>query len=150
MAPSCGCDWSTPETLTVEKSIPRGPEKPPPPPGPKPPPGACVCAGTVPVMCTALSVSPLTAPWTFASERIVETFVAGKLSCEVELNESREKWVPGLSFVKSSRPPPFSCCSSFRSVAESPRKPPELFEICSGRVTDMSVPTPVSGCSTWA
>jgi hypothetical protein len=94
--------------------------------------------------------SPPTAPWTSESERIVETFEAGKLSCEVELKTSREKWLPGFSFVKSRRAPPFSCSSCLRSLGERPRKPPELFEIRSGRVTDMSVPRPVRGFSTLA
>src|SRR6266542_3166588 len=125
-----------------------------PPPWP-PPPGApncgCeVCSGTVPSMWRDVSVSAPAADFTPSSLRTFATWDCGKLSCAVETKLSREKCVPGLPrFCSPIRAPPFSCSSCCRSLSESPPKPPWL-EILSGRVTDRSVPTPVSGASTFA
>ena len=57
----------------------------------------------------------------------------------------RENFSPGFRLPRSKRPPPFSFWSCSRSLGERLRKPPRWLEIFSGRVTDMSVPTPVSG-----
>src|SRR6266511_1740273 len=109
--------------------------------------------GTVPEqtsMWRDVSVSAPAADFTPSSLRTFATWDCGKLSCAVETKLSREKCVPGLPrFCSPIRAPPFSCSSCCRSLSESPPKPPWL-EILSGRVTDRSVPTPVSGASTFA
>ncbi len=109
-------------------------------------------------MWISFSVSPPAADWTSEIFEIELTVELGKDSCDVDMNESREKWLPALPrFWSPSRVLPFSFCNSLRSFAERRGNPgppvaePEFdVEIEIGRVTDMSVPTPVSGLSTFA
>src|SRR6266566_167575 len=154
IAPSPGWVWSTPSTETDVTLIERGPCWPPPAPPkppPSPPPPVGEFCGTVPETCTDESVKPPATDLTFAFFEIEVTSVAGKESCEVAMNESRVKCVPGLPrFCRPSREPPFSFCSWSRSFCDRPRKPCEELDVEIGRDTDMSVPTPVSGASTLA
>ena len=162
IAPSCLLCWSTPVTVIELKLTERGPLRwmiagPPPKPfGPAAPCWLSVCFGTRPETWIAFSVKPPTAELTPASFEIEVTFEAGKLSCEFDTKLSVEKRVPGLRLRKSRRWPPFSCCSSWRSFSlrRPTPKPPESFDDVVwkliGRVTDMSVPTPVSGSRTFA
>ena len=131
--------------------MPRGPLAPPPcAPGAPLCCGVCVCAGTVPEMVVLLSVSPPEADATPDSFEIEITFVAGKLIWVLR-KDVRVNFAPAFRLPKSTRWSPFSFWSSARSLAESCVVPPfELELIVIGRVTVMSVPTPVSGFSTVA
>ena len=120
------------------------------PPGPgawnRPPP---LCVGTVPSMCTDVNVNEPDADLTPSRARIFATSVWVKLSCDAETKSSREKWLPGFPRpCNPNRAPPFSFWSCCLSVAESPAGP--LLPNLIGRVTERSVPMPVSGASTLA
>ena len=143
-----------PVTDFVSKLIERGPEKKPPPPPPLKPPGpgvaVVVCFGTVPEMWTALRVSEPAAIETCASFEIEATSVEGKVCCVPEVKRSLLNFAPGFRLWKSKPRGSPSERSFARSAGVSDWKPPEVVAMTSGRVTDMSVPRPVRGFSTFA
>src|SRR4051812_42872918 len=96
-----------------------------------------------------LRVRPPEAVATPESFEIDVTCDAGKLISDPR-NDVWLNFVPGVRLAKLTRWLPFSFWIWARSVAESWGGPPfELVEpevvSANGRVTDMSVPTPVSG-----
>ncbi len=156
MAARAGFVASMPLTVSEVKSMLRGPLKPPPFPLGGPADGCCwVCSGTVPETVVRFSVRPPAAADTPSSAEIFATSEAGKLSW-VERNDVRVNFSPALRFPKPTRWSPFSFWSWARSLAESCAGPSFVLELDDaelmtiGLVTDMSVPTPVSGSSTWA
>ena len=112
-------------------------------------------SGTFPDSVVALSVRLPAAALTPSRAAILPTVDAGKESWVRAMNVVRVNAEPGSPrSVSPTRASPFSSSSSLRSFSESrgppPSPPPD--STSSGRVTDMSVPTPVSGSSTvrWA
>lgn len=104
--------------------------------------------GTVPEMLTALRVRLPAASWAPSSAASLAIWDAGKLSCAADMKSVRENLAPGLACeLRLKRLRPFSFSSWSRSLWDRPGPSP-LPSIFSGRVTDMSVPTPVSGAST--
>ena len=141
-----------PLTVRASKSMLRGPAAP----APGPPPwepntrGPVGCDfGTTPETWMFVSVSPPATEATPSRPAIVCASDAEKLSCDVETKLSFVKRVPGFPRLAIPiRCGPFSWRSSSCSLRDRLRKPPPLSLI--GRVTETSVPRPVSGFSTFA
>src|SRR6184192_2900987 len=124
--PSCGYRWSTPLMVSEFVSMLRD--------GPAPTCGWVLCCGTVPSMWIDLSVNPPAAALTPLSVATCCTRLALNVCCGPATNVSRENCEPGVPRLGSVTRPP------------GPGGPVGR----SDRVTDMSVPTPVSGFSTFA